>query len=842
MAISEPGLPSRLGRVLGYGWPAGLLVLAVVFLADSYGSDPHAGEAYHAFSSDDLYTVDICRQALAGYDLRGCHFPAAPYVFPDMVLQVPGMAISADVASIFLSYSLLFYGLLAAMLAWIAWRCGVPWPESWLHGCTGVALLLATHLAGPYRDRMILLAHPGNHAGIILVGLFLTALALELVRVGPRPLTTAAFFLVGGLAAFSDRLLIVQFLAPLGLALLVLTCFRLLSVRRLAAGAAWISGSLLLSEAVRWAFSRLGFLLLPVGDDLQLPGFPDIFRFLVHQFPAALSGQYVALTVLAAGALAAVAAVVSAARGRRPEALLVALVCILAGLSSLAAVLVVGLGPMASYFPRYLLVLVFLPFLFFSLLVRLLFRRWERIGTILAVAAAIVAFLQVGLKVPAFAWEHLRQPYPVLVRAIDNLAREQGCRYGLANYWSARSTTLLSRQGVVVKPLDVTGTLWLHSDNPNTCLQPGDETLPPYRFIIMPRTSRVEQLSRSCILARYGEPGERRVVDAEWEIWRYNRLDCPWFNRFLAGVLAQKYRRTHHYEVPQSPPQLAQPTANLSRWDDRKPLSLGPGNEQEVLFDHLLTGEAIDLSADCGNVYQVTFFRDKEYLGAVRAPACATGVVWNYDRKNACTMFSRILPLPEEMRGRPWNRAIVRCLSGAEHARLGHFLVLAESPPLPDLGRTRACYTWRFEAEELPGGSVPFVADALEASASGGWVRRARKEFVGHMVYGPSVPLAPGRYRVDFALRAEGKFGPTPVGHIDAAANHGASILASRELNAEDVQAEQGFRTISLLIELEHELDKVEFRLFTEGGTVLTVDYVDLIPLAGKRGAGAYSG
>jgi hypothetical protein len=831
MTLGEGRWARGLGRCLGCVVPAGLVVAAVLFLADLYGGAPLGG--VDNFHSDDLYTVDICRQAVAGYDLRGCHLPYTPYVFPDMVLQLPGMALSSDVGIVFLTYGLLYYGLTVVVLAWIARQCGVPWREGFCHGCGGVALLLATHLAGPYFLRGMLLAHPANHAGIILVGLFLVGLCLQLVRQGPTLAVTAVFLLVGGLGAFSDKLLIVQFLAPLSLALFVLCCLRQLSIRRLLVGAVWIGGAFAISEALRWAAARHGFILLPVEDDLKLAGIGDMLRFLLTKFPTCFAGQYVAVAVMLAGGLAATAAAVHAALKRRPEVLLAALVCLLACLSNIGAVLLVGLGPFALAFPRYTLVLVLLPFLFLSVFVRLLPGRISRVGVALAVVAAVGAVAQLGVRAPTFAWRHLRQPYPALARAVDELARERGLRYGLADYWSARTMSLLSREGVRLKTLAGNGAPWLHGDNPNSylLLGPADRSLPPYRFIVLARGPRPCAISADAVLGLYGEPTERRIVDAEWEIWLYDELDSPRFNRFLAGVLAQQYRGEHHYEAPSWPPQLARPKANLSRWDARRNVPTAAGNAVDIRFAHPVTGAAIDFAADAGNAYQVALYRDEERVGTLRAPACWTGVVWNYDRKGVHTMFSRLLPLPAGLQGRPWNRAIVHCLGGAENARLGHFLVYDEAPPLPDLVRGPKPHARRFEAEALPAVPHAALASADDPSASGGRFRRAGPEFAGPVVFGPYIPLNPGRYRVDFAVRAEGSPSAGPVGHVDATAFLGARVLAARNLDAEDVQSDGGFRTVSLVFDIDDELDSVEFRLFARGGTALAVDYVDLIPL-----------
>src|SRR5262249_33090749 len=103
--------------------------------------------------------------------------------------------------------------------------------------------------------------------------------------------------------------------------------------------------------------------------------------------------------------------------------------------------------------------------------------------------------------------------------------------------------------------------------------------------------------------------------------------------------------------------------------------------------------------------------------------------------------------------------------------------------------------------------------------------------FAGPVVFGPYIPLEPGRYRVDFAVRADGPAGRGPVASLDATAFLGSRVLATRDLGAEDVRGDDGFRTISLLLDVDTELDSVEFPLLSCGGTALAVDYVDLISL-----------
>ena len=828
----------QVGKVFAYGLPAGLVAVGVLFLSNVYGaySDvpvssvrSYTGCPLNTYNSDDLYAVDVCRQVLAGYDLRGFHLPPSPYIFPDMVLLLPCMAISKDLGIIFLAYSLLYYGLTAIVLAWIGRCCGFSKREAWLYGCSAVTSLLATHLSAPYHPRALLLAHPGNHAGIILVGLLLTALTFHLVQWGPRVLSSVTFLLAGALGAFSDRLLVVQFLVPLSLALLVLTCFRLLSVRRLVAGAVWIGGSVLVGEGLRRLSAWLGLILLPSTPNIGLATRHRILRFLMDEFPNCMRGQYTAMTVLVVGLLIAAVIVVIAVWERRPQTMLIGLLWVFACSSTLIIALLVGLGPLAPGFGRYTLVLVVLPFLLLTFLLRLLPSRARLAGPVFAVASIAASLVQMGLSIPTFSWEHLRQPYPPFVRAVDDLASQWGCYYGLADFWNARSVSMLSRKGIIAKPLSSAAVPWLHSDNPNAWLQTddADPSVPSYQFIIVSRKALADtDVAIATAFDKYSVPAERCTIGPEWEIWRYDDMNCPRFSGFLAGVLAQKYRRTRHFEAPLSPKELAQPKANLSRWDDQSNFQMTPGKDLEVLFDHPVAAGAIDLAADCASAYQVTLYCGEQRLGDVLAPSSWTGVTFDYDRKVFHTIFSRLLPLSADMRGRPCDRAIVRCLSEGAHARLGHFLIFTDVPVLPH--RALVSQPRRFEAEDLdplPRSRIP------EPSASAGQIRQAEKGHVSWVVCGPYMPLYPGHYRVDFAIRCDGPVGSEQVAKVDAAAFKGDRILASRELGAGDFIADKGFRIFSLVIRTECELDFVEFRLFSYGRTSLAIDYIDLIPL-----------
>lgn len=191
-----------------------MLLGAVLFLlAANYHRDSGA------YNSDNLLCTDFCDDVLCGRSLSGWHLPGAPYLFPDMLLLLPIHALAPDLFVEFAAYAIVFHLLLAATVAFVAIGLGLGRWEAILSGVGGVLFMATAHLGPAYAYRGLLLVYPGSHCSAVLVGLFLLGLTLASLRRGLGLGTGALFVLVGSLGTLSDRLLIVQFLAPLGLAL-----------------------------------------------------------------------------------------------------------------------------------------------------------------------------------------------------------------------------------------------------------------------------------------------------------------------------------------------------------------------------------------------------------------------------------------------------------------------------------------------------------------------------------------------------------------------------------------------------------------------------------------------
>jgi hypothetical protein len=687
-----------------------LLVAAVVCLAHHYASAPNPG--FTNFNSDDLYPVAVCEDLFQRYDVTGWHLPGAPYVVPDLLLFCPCLVTAGDLGLAFLAYALVFYPLLAALLTALGRQLGLGRRDAAVQGVASVLLLVVTHLGRSPAWWTMSLAHPASHVGILLVGVLLITLALRVLRKGAALLPVAAFVVAGGLGAFSDKLLVVQFLLPLSLTLLLLACGRFITLRRVAALAAGVGGALLLDFALRRLVDHFGMILLPAENALCLAEVRRRGTLFLEEFPACLHGQWVLIGLLPLHLLTAVVVAASWARrlrapgapGRDPAQegvpplppgafgqggaggvapLATALLALFVCFCNVAVVVAAGAWCCPAH-SRYLFGVLLTPFLFFGMLVRFLPGCRSRLaGALVPAGIAVFAVWQVVNQAPGFRGGRLHQPCPPLVVVMDQLARDRGLRYGLAEYWSARSVQLLATESVRVKTILLDGAPCLHEDNPNEYLSPdpGDLTVPRYRFIILSRSRSIPD--EAALLAEYGAPTERVAVEPGAEVWIYPELHGRRFDRFLDGILAEKRRRRCAFQGPASPARLTRPKKNFTPWDASGNLVIRPGQEAELRFAHPVSGRTIDIAADHLSEYAVTFYRGEERLGALRVPASPwTGAA--YMTADSSWLYARLLPLPEPLCGQPWDRVVVRPVGAGRHS-VGHFLVSDE--PLNGPGR-----------------------------------------------------------------------------------------------------------------------------------------------------------
>jgi hypothetical protein len=131
------------------------------------------------------------------------------------------------------------------------------------------------------------------------------------------------------------------------------------------------------------------------------------------------------------------------------------------------------------------------------------------------------------------------------------------------------------------------------------------------------------------------------------------------------------------------------------------------------------------------------------------------------------------------------------------------------------------------------------VTTIADASASAGHARQATAGFQGCMAFGPYLPLPPGRYRVEFALKVDDNTSTDTVATIDAYAFAGQQRLQVRPLRGSDFSSANQYQVFSFTFDAEEELDLVEYRVIVPGSTKVTLDYVDVTRLTSEKSAEA---
>ncbi len=839
----SPAARRRLAGAASAALLALLLPLAVFCLSFKYlqGASP--------FNSDNLWCNSFCEDLLTGADLSGWNFPGAPYFFPDVLLLLPCQWLGRDLVAVYFAYDALFYAAFLAALYALARQVGLDRRAAFVTAAAALTFLTVTYLRDAYRAVGQLMGHPGNHVGAVLVGVLLLALFARALRRGHGRLGAAAFVAACALGALSDRLLVAQFVLPACLALGLLWLWRKVSFGQLARQAALVAAALLLAEGLRLLVERGGCKFEGSAVDFRRPRRGDLDA-LFGQLWRMVGHEHILLACLALTVLAAL--LVLWARRRSDDtpgrpALFVALAVLLAPACNLLTLFALGMSTHNSV-DRYCIAVYFVPFLFPGLLLRLLPGPAARLGgaALLAFVAAL-ALHELCAVLPAVSREALRQPYPPLAQAIDRLVEEHGPMQGVAGYWSARELSFLTHSRTRIVPLLSDCSPFAHGSNTAWYIdpRPGRLPLPEYRLIVVAPTRGLAP-APEVLAAHFGEPQKKVRVGPD-QLWLYDRLDNAAFDRYLLAQVAPRLRWAAPAAAPQWPGSLARPKANGTPSDARGVWALGPGPDLEVRFPRPVSACLLDVAADYSEQGRLRFYRGAEPVGELAVPCVPwTGSLpyWKPGQQ------ARLLEVPAALRGRAWDRVVVRPSRTGLH--LGHLLAYEREvpglfPPAAVAGpwpvgaasqaapaepprSARGAYPGgphRFEAEEMysqaPAGSV--VADP---QASGGKARQAPPGFGGCLTFGPYVALRPGRYQLDVRLRVDDNSSAEPAARVEVFANWDADRLAELTLHGADFPADGGYVTRRLTFESDAELATVQFRTLPLGQARVRVDYFEL--------------
>ena len=497
-------------------------------------------------NSDVLANHGIALDFVQGnYPISGLNLSKACSFFPDYLIYVPlllifkesGSSIPAFLCIFYLSlaglYGLLFRILLSRLVPSLFW------------GALSVNLLLFLQFFATHQKYLWAWGMPGHHGGMILNGLALTALVLAAIREGSwKPYRWPATLLVF-LATFSDLLIVVQFIIPLGVCLSLFRG-RLDGGRMLHRGYTVTALTGIFIAVIVQLFLRLTQVFFfnyyifrevpnPVGILDQLKTAVDDFR--IHAWSEAggfivLIAIAVLLTILFCSSRERLAE-----RDRGLFRFYLTFVILSIALTLPAPMLTGSWTDWNNV--RYYINAFLLPSSVILLNIGLLFKRTNPSTSLRLTfgAAGAAALLSIagycGSKIdPA----RLKFPCPDEIRELDLIAAERNLQWGLAEYWNSHRIRYFSRHGLKVNHIRPDGlpyfwlnnTFWFYEPTPSN-----GAVWPQYSFIV------VDGLDPVSLENRFGPPSET-IKTGGFTLFIYDQSGSERIRQVLEPAVRQR--------------------------------------------------------------------------------------------------------------------------------------------------------------------------------------------------------------------------------------------------------------------------------------------------------------
>jgi hypothetical protein len=277
-----------------------------------------------------------------------------------------------------------------------------------------------------------------------------------------------------------------------------------------------------------------------------------------------------------------------------------------------------------------------------------------------------------------------------------------------------------------------------------------------------------------------------------------------------------------------TPRELATPAGNFAPAEGPGRVALERDGTVKLVFAEPVHGSLLDLGAAFDGHYEITFHNGAETLGRVYVPrANFPGLSTPY--LPGPGIQSRLVTIPPAARARGWTTATVRGAGGPGTFTLSHFLVYGDARRHVSARQMAAGGRWRFPCEHMASwrpGPAGMAADSL---ASEGKARFAPGNFSGVLVHGPFLFLEPGRYRVEFHVRADVGAAAGPVASVHVSSECGKHVHVQRQLVAADFAGPPGYRQFSVEFETDVDLSDCEFRVVSFGKVPRYADRVELV-------------
>lgn len=473
----RPAGPARdvLRRAEPWLWVAVLAPIAVALLLGM------TERALAMIDSDVLVPWEFTQHLLDhGFDVAFA-FGGPTFVFPDYPLFFAARGVADGVGPTFSAYAAFQFVFLAAAVLVLLRACAARRDALDVPAALAVtATYMAAALADGGSEPCHWLFYPVGHQGSCTAGVLVLALAARIFEGDTRVATRVALGAVAAATTMSDFLVVTQVAVPLIVAGTVSgprACGHVQAARVVT----WTTGGAACGVAAYVALDATEFLqivMMAAGPATAAPlRTAETFVRDVAGFAAGPAAFF---------ALGAAAAIVLALRRAQREPLAGASRVMLA---TLAAVWIATLAvpPLSGRWDgpaslRYILPALLAPLVAAGVAVAACAPgRGPRRAflAVCVVACGATAALRGSFERPA-------TPYPDIVRSIDATAVRHGVREGMADYWIARLTNALTREGVRVRAIQRNSTplAWLQNLDAFWNGAPGEPRWPESRFVV----------------------------------------------------------------------------------------------------------------------------------------------------------------------------------------------------------------------------------------------------------------------------------------------------------------------------------------------------------------------
>jgi len=520
-----------------FGWILSLLLIVLFSLLVFATLTPQQVSVY--INSDTLYLPSIFRDIfIDSSGLKGWNLNAAPNFFPDFLIYSAINFVFPDFRVAALIYSLL--QILIIALLFNAILKALSKDVGYAHLTVTNLLLLLFPLSALISGDFIFTFYIYSisyHTGafiMAMVSLLITLRALNMQGKWNLMLLAISVFL----GVFNDKLFIPAFVFPL----VAVIPYLFDNEKRAIARQLLITtiSFTVISLVAFWGIKKLGFISI-ISTDWKMFNFSNIipsFNVMFTQYAnyiknGSVSGVVIILTlfvfiVLSVYLFPILRQIYRDVKGRSRVRLSTQNAF---ALFAWFFIPVVVFTPVinGSYFSpailRFNIHAYYFGVLLTGFLLFLLFRNRKAVANLSGVSVVIALVLLVSIyneRKTDVSLQPLLGYYPERIACIDSVALETQCKYGIATYWDAKLTTMLSKQGVRLYHVFPDLKIWYHVTNKNWYYKQGKgiHANPKFRLIVMngfDSTKVVQVLGRPLEILTFPEVGT--------EVWLMNEFE-----------------------------------------------------------------------------------------------------------------------------------------------------------------------------------------------------------------------------------------------------------------------------------------------------------------------------